>query len=61
MGCLPDARFARGVTLLGGSWVCEPEAYLDALRRGEQRAGLAQNVAITPAAYSDFEALLART
>jgi uncharacterized protein len=60
MGCLPDALFARGVTLLGGSWVLEPEAYLDALRRGEQRAGLAQKVAITPADYPGFEALLAR-
>jgi uncharacterized protein len=61
MGCLPDALFARGVTLLGGSWVTEPEAYLDALRRGEQRAGLAQKVAITPSTYPGFEALLART
>jgi len=61
MGCLPDALFARGVTLLGGSWVTEREAYLNALRRGEVRAGLAQKVAITPASYPGFEALLART
>jgi uncharacterized protein (DUF4213/DUF364 family) len=61
MGCLPDALFARGVTLLGGSWVIERDAYLDALRHGEVRAGLAQKVAITPAAYPGFEALLART
>jgi uncharacterized protein len=61
MGCLPDALFARGVTLLGGNWVLEREAYVDALRRGEVRAGLAQKVAITPATYPGFEALLART
>jgi uncharacterized protein (DUF4213/DUF364 family) len=60
MGCLPDALFARGMTLLGGSWVIEREAYIDALRRGEVRAGLAQKVAITPAAYPGFEALLTR-
>jgi len=60
MGCLPDALFARGVTLLGGSWVSEREDYIDALRRGEVRAGLAQKVAITPAAYPGFEALLTR-
>ena len=61
MGCLPDALFARGVTLLGGSWVLEREAYIDALRRGALRAGLAQKVAITPADYPGFETLLART
>jgi uncharacterized protein (DUF4213/DUF364 family) len=61
MGCLPDALFARGVTLLGGSWVAERAAYLDALRRGEVRAGLAQKVAVTPSTYPGFEALLART
>ena len=61
MGCLPDALFARGVTLLGGSWVLEREAYIDALRRGEVRAGLAQKVAITPADYPGFETLLALT
>ncbi len=61
MGCLPDALFARGVTLLGGSWITEREPYLDALRRGAVRAGPAQKVAITPATYPGFEALLART
>lgn len=61
MGCLPDALFVRGVTLLGGSWVLEREAYIDALRRGEVRAGLAQKVAITPADYPGFETLLALT
>ena len=60
MGCLPDALFARGVTLIGGSWVLDGPAYLDALCRGEQRSGLAQKVAITAADYPGFEALLAR-
>ena len=60
MGCLPDALFARGVTLMGGSWVLDGAAYVDALRRGDVRAGLAQKVAITPAGYPGFEALLDR-
>ena len=60
MGCLPDALFARGVTLMGGSWVLDGAAYVDALRRGDVRAGLAQKVAITPAGYPGFEALLSR-
>jgi uncharacterized protein (DUF4213/DUF364 family) len=61
LGCLPDALFARGVTLLGGSWVLERAAYVDALRRGEPRSsGLAEKVAITPGSYPGFEALLVR-
>ena len=60
MGCLPDALFARGVTLIGGNWVLNGPAYVDALRCGEQRRGLSEKVAITAAAYPGFEALLAR-
>ena len=60
MGCLPEALFARGVTLLNGSWVTERgRADIDALRRGEVRGGPALKVAITPPAYPGFEALLA--
>jgi uncharacterized protein (DUF4213/DUF364 family) len=39
MGCLPDALFARGVTLMGGTWVLDGPAYVDALRSGQQRSG----------------------
>lgn len=60
MGCLPDALFARGVTLLGGSWVTDGPAFVDALRTGIQRSGLGQKVAITPKDYPGFEDLLAR-
>jgi len=60
MGCLPDALFARGVTLIGGSWVLDGPAYVDALRQGVQRSGLAQKVAITHAAWPGFDVLLAR-
>jgi len=48
------------VTLMGGSWVLDGPAYLDALRSGQQRQGLAQKVALTPAVYPGLEALLAR-
>jgi hypothetical protein len=34
-GCLPDALFARGVTLLGGSWIRDGAGFVDALKRGE--------------------------
>jgi uncharacterized protein len=60
MGCLPDALFARGVTLIGGSWVLDGPAYVDALRQGVQRKGLAQKVAVTRDAWPGFESLLGR-
>lgn len=60
MGCLPDALFARGVTLIGGTWVLDGPAYLDALRQGVQRSGLARKVAITREGWPGFESLLAR-
>ena len=40
-GCLPDALFARGVTLLGGSWIRERAGFIDALQRGESRSEFA--------------------
>ena len=60
LGCLPDGLLARGVTLIGGNWVLDGPAYVDALRSGEHKRGLAQKVAITAADYPGFEALLAR-
>jgi hypothetical protein len=60
MGCLPDALFARGVTLIGGTWVLDGAAYVDALRRGAQRRGLSHKVAIKATAYPGLAALLAR-
>jgi uncharacterized protein (DUF4213/DUF364 family) len=60
MGCLPDALFARGVTLIGGTWVLDGAAYVDALRRGAQRSGLSHKVAIKATAYPGLAALLAR-
>lgn len=59
-GCLPDALFARGVTLLGGSWVLEREGFLDALRRGEPHSRYTRKFAIVAAAYPGFEQLLAK-
>jgi len=33
-GCLPDALFARGVTLLGGSWIRDRQGFIAALTSG---------------------------
>ncbi|MCM2288938.1 MAG: DUF364 domain-containing protein [Sulfuritalea sp.] len=60
-GCLPDALFARGVTLLGGSWVIDRAGFVDALKRGEKPSACAAKFALTADNYPGFEPLLART
>lgn len=57
-GCLPDPLFARGVTLLGGSWVMDSAGFVDALRGGESHSAFSRKFAIPAAAYPGFEALL---
>ena len=59
-GCLPDALFARGLTLVGGNWVNQREGFIDALVRGESWSAYAAKVAITLENYPGFPALLAR-
>jgi hypothetical protein len=59
-GCLPDPLFARGVTLLGGSWIVEPEGFKAALASGEPWSPYARKVAIAREAYPGAHALLAR-
>src|SRR3990167_8850803 len=59
-GCPPDALFARGVTLVGGSWVLDREGFLDALCRGESHSRHTRKFAIDAAGYPGFERLLAR-
>lgn len=57
-GCLPDALFARGVTLLGGNWVTERVGFIDALRRGESTSPYARKTALTPMSYPGTDMLL---
>lgn len=59
-GCLPDALFERGITLLGGTWVVDPAGFVDALRTGQPRAAYARKFAIEAGDYPRFEALLRR-
>jgi uncharacterized protein (DUF4213/DUF364 family) len=59
-GCLPDALFARGVTLLGGSWINDRDGFTAALRRGASLGDFASKFALTIANYPGFDALLAR-
>ena len=60
VGCPPDPLFARGVTLLGGSWVTDSAAYLGALAAGESTAAFARKFALASAQYPGWSALLAR-
>lgn len=59
-GCLPDALFARGVTLLGGSWINDRDGFTAALRSGESLSDYASKFALTVDSYPGFEVLLAR-
>lgn len=59
-GCLPDALFVRGVTLLGGSWIGERQGFIDALRRGESRSAFTCKFVLTKDSYPGFETLLNR-
>jgi hypothetical protein len=53
-------RSARGVTLLGGSWVKDRVGFIDALKRGEPRSEFAGKFVLTADSYPGFDALLAR-
>jgi len=58
-GCLPDPLFARGVTLLGGSWIVDAQGFKAALNAGEPWGAFARKCAIKRDDYPGFERLLA--
>ena len=60
VGCPPDPLFARGVTLLGGSWVSDPAAFVDALCSGAPVSGAAHKFALPREAYPGWGELLRR-
>jgi uncharacterized protein len=59
-GCLPDPLFDRGVTLVGGTWITDREAFRAALAAGTSWTAAARKFAIRRADYPGFEALLDR-
>ncbi len=50
-GCLPEPLFARGVTVVGGSWITDRAGFIDALRRGESWSGFAYKFALGAAEW----------
>lgn len=59
-GCLPDALFARGVTLLGGSWITEREGFIAALTSGLPHSEFTSKYALTSDGYPGWRALIER-
>jgi uncharacterized protein len=59
-GCLPDPLFARGVTLVGGTWIIDHEAFRVALAAGSPWTSAARKFAIRRDDYPGFEALVER-
>jgi uncharacterized protein len=59
-GCVPDPLFARGVTLLGGSWIVDAAGFKAALAEGVSWSPHVRKVAIRRDAYPGAAALLAR-
>jgi uncharacterized protein (DUF4213/DUF364 family) len=58
-GCLPDALFARGVTLLGGSWIVDPAAFKTALGAGRPWGRFTRKFALGAEDYPGVDKLLA--
>lgn len=59
-GCLPDPLFARGVTLVGGTWITDRDAFRAALTAGQPWTATAHKIAIRHEDYPGFDALLGR-
>lgn len=58
--CLPDPLFERGVTLLGGNWICDREGFIDALKHGGSWGAHARKFALLREDYPGAAALLQR-
>lgn len=55
-GCLPHPLFARGVTVVGGSWVTDRAGFIDALCRGESWSAFAYKFALSAADWPGLSA-----
>jgi uncharacterized protein (DUF4213/DUF364 family) len=60
VGGLPDALFARGVHVLGGTWVRDPGAFVRSLARGEERGAAARKFTLAREQWPGWRSLLAR-
>ncbi|MDO8418834.1 MAG: DUF364 domain-containing protein [Rubrivivax sp.] len=58
-GCLPDGLFARGVTLLGGTWIVDAPAFKQALANGTPWGAATRKFALSREDYPGLPSLLA--
>lgn len=58
--CLPDPLFSRGVTVLGGAWIEDGPALLEAIRAGRPWGASARKFALARDGYPGLDPLLAR-
>ena len=56
-GLWPDALFARGVTLLGGTRVTDPQAFADAMAAGESWSAATRKFAIAREGWPGWQAM----
>jgi len=59
-GCLPDALFARGVTLLGGNWIKDRQGFVAALTSGAPHSEFTSKYALTANGYPGWRELIRR-
>ncbi len=59
-GCLPDALFARGVTLLGGNWIRDGQGFVAALTSGAPHSEFTSKYALTAQGYPGWRELIQR-
>ena len=59
-GCLPDALFARGVTLLGGNWIRDGQGFVAALTSGAPHSEFSSKYALTSDGYPGWRELIRR-
>jgi uncharacterized protein (DUF4213/DUF364 family) len=58
--CVPDPLFARGVSVIGGVWITDPQGFVDALAHGDSWSGCARKFTIERDRYPGVDALLER-
>lgn len=59
-GCLPDALFARGVSLIGGSWIKDGQGFIAALTSGAPHSEFTSKYALTFDGYPGWRELISR-
>jgi uncharacterized protein len=60
VGALPDPLFARGVHVVGGTWLEDPAAFVEALREGRARGASARKFTLERTSWPGWRAVRER-